>query len=142
MNLTLFMTLSHRLTPFNPVCSESQLPWTFCLLMSCPFPTSHFLNKSSDLTEKYTTTCPISIPPCFSTDVYMYINTESSSSAQLPVCELVRTNLTSYSTSRRLSSLLLFGSGSGSVDLENRCQELGQPCGLGHSSCSIPPLGV
>ena len=72
----------------------------------------------------------------------MYINTETSSLARLPVCDSVRTGLTSYSTSRCLSSLLLFSSGSGSVDLKNRRRTRGQPCGLGHRSCCIPLLGV
>lgn len=102
-------------------------------------------SQKTSFTEKYTTTCPISI----STEVYMYVNTESSSFAQLPVCDLVRTNLTSYSTSRCLSSLLLFGSGSGSVDLKNRCQSWASSVGRAteaaaflHWTFSISPCSL
>lgn len=58
------------------------------------------------------------------------------------LAKCVRTGLTSYSTSRCLSPLLLLASGSGSVDLKNRCQTLGQPCGQGNRSCCIPLWGV
>ncbi len=141
--------VSHKLTLFNPELSESQLPRTFCLLMSSPLPcTSPFLTKNTDLTEHFINRkihhdlSYQHFSPAFCPKVCLCSVTESSSSAQLPVCVSVRTSLTSYSTSRCLSSLLLFGSGSGSVDLKSCRRTRGQPCGLGHRSCCIPPLGV
>lgn len=97
--------------------------------MSSPLPTPPIFSpktltsQNTSLTEKLFD--QHFFPPAFVLKLYMCVNTDSGSLAQLPVCKSVRIGLTSYSTSRCLSSLLPFGSGSGSVDLKNRCRDSG-----------------